>query len=1311
MSSKNNEAKPPQREISAVITSRNRKVQLEFVEDRSAIARLPEPATTVKVHNAFGKKIAGTNSSEKGQSIDISDLTLLGAQPPTDNKKSRSSRAVSHRQITVTVKDLPIAQEVSESSLHLNSTGDADISATSVVSMKLHHEHSQDQSQSVSTLRSKSLDQVVKTDRTESLPGKSVQFMLPSFIKSKPPVNSNGKGDAQSQLVAQNDATEGNKPNSATSYPSLSYRLRAKIGVDPTATPSATLFSKADSDKLRRVNKQHDSSSKALELPIPRASQARESAESSEIGSSQGFINLTENMELEDILQYLLTAKFDEKSGNAHFVHVTSRCNIESVNRENFYDLVVLERPGNPSTGYVWKRNHGHYAVGRKTLPPHQVMQLSLEGLLITSFDEGQPELIPIREFMKEKEQLEFLRTGRFFGLFKELKVFSAWKRFTNHHYVNRIKKTLLKDSFFSDVELVEALQIVAAETYSLETDTELFAFHGKGTINIADYFALQLQRIEEVRNALHNKLNLLGDAIAAKYELYLGSSKLQKIIQDVKDHHPLREVMQETEGHIDWVMLRSVQRLGDNFKDKIKRILYMAQYRIEYKLACILERFWLRMMQISVGIHEINDRRKDQQKLWDINYNWFDVTGKVNESAYDANINISIEDPYSHLHTRVREKESSALENGEGQTAKVEPKRVTSDWEKQGSHLSVYVKLFINNRLMELNDLAHLRSIEKLKIQIVPTKSAMLNQLHAICGRIGIMFESLPNLKQHKLIYEQTNQRPPDQELELGLIGDLQNAQSSNYFAYLVMFPTYNSRNGYNLAIETMRHFLSAFAEATSIDSHIFKLSEAFRKLYTLNPSALVKQVDRSQALNKIRDFIEKPDMIEDLRRSQARDKNRITALKAGVDFLEKLNETLSSILNLKNRMGLVTSFDPIIEQLRNYRAIQEYYIYERLPNSFVARCSNFYDFVRKLEVSYDNQSQVLEDQINLMRRFKNFESIKDFYDSEVEFCNGLYYMIEDHQNMSASEISSSDLMVYKFLSASTRVHAPALTPEKLFKVHFEAMERLSSVMGKSRSNLLAQLIEVRNNVMANKHMLIGQIHALFKGFEDFSIIDPEISSEEINNVISSNGKQVEVLRKAVEDSLSAQLILLEAHDIVGAANPVMTPNEIDRFENMDKLELFYSNRCSAWKIISDTDSILRQVQSSKLASNNIAELNTRFARLLNSFDELTLQLEDTSLVQHIQKLVNEVRPRVEMVSYLSSKALRPRHWQWLNKIAFKMCGLELKFSGRQSEFVSVYDVTQREPVGLGNVNRLSASELFKRYIYRWIIFSFRDN
>lgn len=1078
----------------------------------------------------------------------------------------------------------------------------------------------------------------------------------------------------------------------STQFPSLSDRLKAHTTVLPPANGGLGPVSR---DEFK---------------PVPVRSKAPRAASIESLAPSLASTNF-EEMSIKELLEYFLKAN-ESTTAHASFVHVTPRFNVQEISRPNFYDLVVLERPGHPHSGYVWSREHAKYANNHHVLPKHMIMQLSLHGLLVAS-EEGGTELIPITTYLYEKQQFEAIRKRRFFGLFREFKVFKAWRRYTQHTCVSRMKAALLKDSYFSDTELIKALQDIASTAYDIEVETELFAFHGKGIVCVTDYFALQVAQVELVQKNLAMRVQLLGEALDRQYQAFMSSKKLKDLVQEVMDHHPLKNEMQDSETQgVEWARLRSIQRLGDNFKAKLKAILKMAQYRMEVKVAYLLERFWLRFKQFVLGIHTVKgNRRKTDLNYWDIDLNYFNFDGSLKACAFESNESLA------------KSVEQGAGPNGEvGADGDVmEPTeqteqalcskllstnaKVSREWEQQGSHLCVNVELYCDNRHADVADLLSLQNLDSLSVAITPTKTVLLSQMHILCGALGRLIESLPDLNKHPLIYVKDYQpHCGEADVDLGL-GDLHNAHSSNYFTALVMRPIFNSRYAYQLAVDSIRLVHQAYNEASCIDSSVFRMFEIVRKLWSLAPTSLVKQIERSVAMPKIRAFIDQPDSVEDLKRSQLRDKGRLVTFRSAAAYLEKLPLQLQKFDNLKHRLGFMSCFVPLVDQIFTYRAVQDYYLHQRLPSSYATRCTIFYDFVRKLELTFDSQNRSTMELIDLMRKLKHFDCVKDYFDGEVEFCDAIFTIITAAELRSRQAAPShKETMVASLLSTRVRHHVPVVSPDKLHRLFDETLERATISMSKLRSYLLTQLADLREAVLVSRQRLVTNVIALSTKVQEcqFFIDDDGEAiktqgSDEFEDITQFEGEVLK-LRRLIDENVAAQQLLLEAHDIVGAANAILLGNQVDTFQPMEELESGYQTKCLAWKVHKDITSMAEQLTTSRLSTANMSELNIRYVAMLSSCSFLQDHLDDTDLLDTIHHRVDKLTPKIELVAFLSSKCVRPRHWTYLGYHVLRHCGMDLKLSGKQSEFVSLVDVTGREPVGLGNVNRLLARDLFAR-------------
>jgi hypothetical protein len=232
----------------------------------------------------------------------------------------------------------------------------------------------------------------------------------------------------------------------------------------------------------------------------------------------------------------------------------------------------------------------------------------------------------------------------------------------------------------------------------------------------------------------------------------------------------------------------------------------------------------------------------------------------------------------------------------------------------------------------------------------------------------------------------------------------------------------------------------------------------------------------------------------------------------------------------------------------------------------------------------------------------------------------------------------------------------------------------------------------------MSRRNGLHSRISAEIDKLQYFQLAGSDVSAAHVSSFLDDCGLTVSELRASVDSTVDAQMILLEAHDIVGAANAVLRLVDVDKFGDMDRLERIYMLRCKAWTCIADTDSIYHQLMGSKLISSRIAAWSKQFGAVNATYAYLVAHVEEQDVLDQIHLQVTDLKPKMELASYLASHALRPRHWKWMAERAFALCHIQLKFSGRSSEFVSVVDISGKELIGLGNINRLNISELVDR-------------
>lgn len=508
---------------------------------------------------------------------------------------------------------------------------------------------------------------------------------------------------------------------------------------------------------------------------------------------------------------------------------------------------------------------------------------------------------------------------------------------------------------------------------------------------------------------------------------------------------------------------------------------------------------------------------------------------------------------------------------------------------------------------------------------------------------------------------------------------------------------PVYTSTRGHDIVVDAIRLLQQAYFEACRVDSFLHRLFEIVRKLWALAPSSLAKQTERSLVLNKIREFINTPNSIEDLHRSQLRDVGRMKAFQLAADYLTRVIATIDSFENIKHKTGLVSSFKPILEQIRYYRSIQSYLLYTRLPVSFNTRCSMFYEFIRKFEFSIETQTVGFDALILLLHRLQNFDNIRDIFDGEYDICDNMFRIIDSFNTIPKSALDNT---ISALFDAKARTGgAPGLSSEKLHSLFGESKDRLNICINRAKSLILGELATIKNDTMSRRNGLHARILQETQKLAEFQFVGQKISATHVTSVLEVCGANVFELRKRVDYTVDAQGILLEAHDIVGAANAVLKSAEVDRFQDMVTLEMLYTTRVKAWSCIADTALIRQQLLHSKLNSTRIAAWAQQFEQVNQTYSYLLTHITDEKdILTQIVVQINDLKPKVELGSYLSSHTLRPRHWKYMAEKVFLACNMQLKFTGRNSEFISVVDIGGKEMVGLGNINRLNISELVDR-------------
>ena len=147
----------------------------------------------------------------------------------------------------------------------------------------------------------------------------------------------------------------------------------------------------------------------------------------------------------------------------------------------------------------------------------------------------------------------------------------------------------------------------------------QLFSYCGNGAVTCSEYFNLQSVKILEMREQIKLRVNHLASNLAFQYGILIGEDYLQREIDLSKLNHPYLHA-ERAEITVDWVNLRSVQRLEEECKIKLQKLLRKAQYILEVSIARILETFWKKLQCMLKGIPKLRTKNtKNEKGFWSL--------------------------------------------------------------------------------------------------------------------------------------------------------------------------------------------------------------------------------------------------------------------------------------------------------------------------------------------------------------------------------------------------------------------------------------------------------------------------------------------------------------------------------------------------------------------------------------------------------------------------------------------------------------------------------------------------------------------
>ena len=169
-------------------------------------------------------------------------------------------------------------------------------------------------------------------------------------------------------------------------------------------------------------------------------------------------------------------------------------------------------------------------------------------------------------------------------------------------------------------------------------------------------------------------------------------------------------------------------------------------------------------------------------------------------------------------------------------------------------------------------------------------------------------------------------------------------------YFSYVQGRPILRAAGAYSYASAALAAFAAAYEEACACGGLMASLEDACKRLWSINPRGLATQMEKSLVLAKLKHIMAAPDSVDDVSRTLDGEKKRIASLRKAVGHLREAQQTLEVYPELKQPLGLVTSFQAINGEVMELRNIQYERLYGNMPKTFTARAGAFVAYAKVL-------------------------------------------------------------------------------------------------------------------------------------------------------------------------------------------------------------------------------------------------------------------------------------------------------------------------------------------------------------------------
>lgn len=766
----------------------------------------------------------------------------------------------------------------------------------------------------------------------------------------------------------------------------------------------------------------------------------------------------------------------------------------------------------------------------------------------------------------------------------------------------------LANSTLYSDLPLVSTLKYLRCIVYDYEVNSSIFQWPPPlGVTWSIDYMNAQIERVKNFGFESVTRMKSFIDFIDTQYQILVSDEYIRNLFENHSQiDSKLATEGNEAAGGEDLSLIRFVNKKRVEYTGKVQKFFTLAQVMMQNIIGIQVRKFLMELIMYSRGIQNLNAKSLPTKigKSWCL----------PQSSDYDLQIhNLSKQSFLDSFGDIDYSSSYSTIPVGEDDLS-------------IGAYLSLRVCLCrqLQPVLVDANFDPVSAVEQRIRVRCIPVQVDFVEALNRMFNVLGEMLLKLPNISKIEINVIRCKIILPNSFLIDNFSTYESLSSSSRFISVIQQTPSFQSNNGLLLATTCLKLLQDANGLASKCDKLIDIVRGAFESLVSVNADLIAKQADRSLVVPKIKASMENLIVSDDMDNFVTRDRGRLTYLKKAIEILNDVVKTLHAVTDIFSEGGFVTSFRPILAQLGDIYSIQIKKMLDKVPNTFLVRSKQFLDFNRGLESSFDLTDFTLKGLTAALKRIQVFDDCKAPFELENEACVVLHSVLNNLHSLS----SDREMLGVEDPNAKLKRQKALISVDRAQKLVLESYDLLFAAVARTRTLLVRQLPQMRDEVMAQKFTLRQRIKSEIAYIKDERFHDSSMSPVTIINELSEHKILFSKLREEVDDNLRTQLLLVDAHDIVGAAVALIQFNQVDHFEDMNSLEDEFTDTFTAWNVALQAKNTLDMLLQSKVSSCDIDNLLVENSKMANILLHLKSTLGKDGPLSLAENMLSKLNP-----------------------------------------------------------------------------------